>query len=308
MGLDKETINRCAQTIHEAILETNDYSLFGPRGSKYYNEWFKIQSELYVPYFINPKKAAAVEEFIDDVIFKCLRNYDISLGNFENYFHRAMNLKEKDVKRKNEKYWGEHSSFEDPVGNDSENNQTYEDIIGDKKSLDYQERYENTEILRQCYLLAADNIIKGNLKERKKSYSYPKMVFSDMLAGYYVLKPDDCREFFESYHTKFDNAADIDFAASFFQDDCTSVTDFPQNSFRSLYEFTGDENDRGESCGNVLDNAKQKKREIVVLYNAVYIAYIAKKKGEAINAASISEQKNKILEKIFVEYKSPSDK
>lgn len=297
MGLDKETINRCAQTIHEAILKTDDYSLFGPAGSKYYNEWMKIQAELYVPYFNNQKIAATIEEFIDDVIFKCLRNYDISRGDFENYFHRALSLeKSKDKQDKNE-YWGKYSSLDAPIGNNCDNNenQTLEHKLYEKKSLDYQERYENTELIRQKYLFAAD--IK--LKERKKSFSYSRMIFTDMLAAYYFIKPDDCREFFEFNQTKFDNAADIDFAASFFQDDCASVTDFPQNSFRMLSEFTGKESDRDKPCGDEVNIAKDNKRAMVVLYNDVYISYIAKKKGEVIKSPSISEQKTKYFSLLF---------
>lgn len=293
MGLDKETINRCAQTIHEAILKTDDYSLFGSAGTMYYNEWMKIQSELYEPNYTKPEYS----DIIDDVIFSCLKNYDISLGDFEHYFNKSLAGKTIFVGLNNRKYWRKHTSFDDKIGSDNtdDNNRTFEEVISDKKSLDYQERYENKELIRQKYLFAAD--IK--LTERKKSFSYSRMIFTDMLAAYNFIEPDDCREFFEFNQTKFDNAADIDFAASFFQNDCSSVTDFPQNNFRMLSEFTGKESDRDKPCGDEVNIAKDNKRAMVVLYNDVYISYIAKKKGEVIKSPSISEQKTKYFKLLF---------
>lgn len=306
--MNKQELNKCAQKLHEAYISTGDYSLFDT--PEYSLSWNIIFSTYAARNYGRPE----YEDIVSEVLLNAIKSYDIQRSDFENFFNYCLKQKKNDkLKKEGEKSANEYSldyTVEDSEGNEA----SVVSLTADNdEAYDIEGRLSEKLAIYNLYLMAAELALKrpsgkddGKIGAReKKAMFYKKLIFTDMLSAYPLVRTD-ASEFFAYNKTKLDFSVDFDFANSFFVNSCHTVSDFRDNEFKSYYEFTHDPKHKDRLCADESNFARRhqadKAQSLVILYLEVYMAFVQAATGESISKTQISLKRDDFFKTLYEAY------
>ncbi len=295
--LDNKTLDEKAKILHDNYSD-NDCSFRTCLNefNAVYNCMFRVFGKRYEEVF-SVGFLKAIKSFNP----KAIKSFDPEKSYFKQYLHKILYNKaesqhESDMRQIAKKVGEETDELgkKHPIYDYFEElDKKIEDDEGNILDSELADKSENVEenVLakiqgERVYLTLADlSVEKKKEYSKKKTFCYPPLFFTDLITA--LQKYTESTEFIDKNRQKLDKAAELPFANHYLVRECSSVSDFRDNLYKPLSDFTGKESDKNKECGN------PKPASFLWLDYSVYTSYVLKITGKSITDGSISDHAKK---------------